>query len=437
LHIVTTSAFPSEPGARRLAVAIVLAAIVLGFAAQPILSVVTSLGHNFARGQDLSADYATGWVTAIVLSLSIFLWPLPLRERLAVLALWGAKVIVALVFMLYYESFYGSLDAYAYFVASTEPTFDWSAVGMGSGTGNVMALAWLVGRVIPGSYHALKVIWAMIGLVAIMLFYSAACVAIGKRDIRVLVLLALTPSILFWSSILAKDPINLLGIALYVWGIVHWYVERRKVIAPVLCAVLGLAISATIRLWLVPILLLPLLILTLSMVQSRRVRAVILALGVAGVGGVMAMVKGQLFKESAVDLLSTAGQLSQSWALGGSAQTLSMPITTPLQVIKFLPLGMATALFRPLPGEVNNPFGALAGLENLALLALLFLAMIRTPWRELREPLVAGAIALIVAWAAVYGFISYQNLGTAVRFRLQIFPILILLVCYLARPRRA
>ena len=102
---------------------------------------------------------------------------------------------------------------------------------------------------------------------------------------------------------------------------------------------------------------------------------------------------------------------------------------------RFAPLGAFTALFRPLPGELFNPLGLLASLENLVLLALVFLAIKRAKWRDIKQPLILWAITLILIWSVVYGFASSQNLGAAVRWKLQILPLLVGLLCYLGRRR--
>jgi hypothetical protein len=86
---------------------------------------------------------------------------------------------------------------------------------------------------------------------------------------------------------------------------------------------------------------------------------------------------------------------------------------------------MFAALFRPLPGEIMNPFGILAGLENLTLLVL-FIFSIRQFGKKLvldKNHLLVLLILLI--WSGIYGFISFQNLGSGVRFRLQAMPFLI------------
>ena len=82
-----------------------------------------------------------------------------------------------------------------------------------------------------------------------------------------------------------------------------------------------------------------------------------------------------------------------------------------------------------------NPFGLLAGLESALLLGLVVLALKRVRWATLRQPLVVWAVSLVVVWSSIYGFISSHNLGGAVRFKLQILPVLVTLLLYLSRKR--
>ena len=104
-------------------------------------------------------------------------------------------------------------------------------------------------------------------------------------------------------------------------------------------------------------------------------------------------------------------------------------------MVAFLPLGIFTTLFRPLPGEVLNAFGFFASLENTVTLSLLWMAVIRTRWQELKEPVVMWAGLFIITWSTIYAFVSSYNLGTASRYRLQILPVMICLLFYLSRRR--
>ena len=64
---------------------------------------------------------------------------------------------------------------------------------------------------------------------------------------------------------------------------------------------------------------------------------------------------------------------------------------------------------------------------------ILTYAFFRSRVRDLLEPMVLWATLLILAWAASYSFASYQNLGTAARFKLQIMPVFLGLIMYLSR----
>ncbi|MDP9200777.1 MAG: hypothetical protein M3P26_02430, partial [Gemmatimonadota bacterium] len=140
--------------------------------------------------------------------------------------------------------------------------------------------------------------------------------------------------------------------------------------------------------------------------------------------------------ETKLDVVQATIAYTQYLAEGGSAQVRATPFTGAGSLIRFLPLGVFTALLRPLPGEVNNSFGLLAGLENLVLLTLVLIAIRRTRLTEFRDPVIAWATMLLTTWSVVYGFVSSQNLGTGVRYRLQILPVFLLLLLHLARADR-
>jgi len=122
--------------------------------------------------------------------------------------------------------------------------------------------------------------------------------------------------------------------------------------------------------------------------------------------------------------------------VGGGSALNRAPVTVngPLDVIKFAPSGIFTALFRPLPWDVKGMLGLLAGMEGLLLLYLFFRAMIQTQLRELKDPILVWAIVLVFSWALLYGF-AIQNFGTGVRWKTQVLPIFLGLLLYLGRSR--
>jgi hypothetical protein len=372
-------------------------------------------------------DYLAALIWAVLILTVLLMLPLPAAHKRVLVVLWIARIGVTLGFMLFYEASYG-LDAYHYYHSGAQPGNPWGAGGAGSfgdGTANLIGLSWLHQQLLPGSYHALKLTSALIGLIAIYLFYRTVCLYLDRDDLRVLWLLGLFPSILFWSSILGKDPITLLGVSMYCLGVVGFV--KGRALRYLVIAALGLALAAWIRVWLAAIFVLPLAVFVLVGRGNRLRKAVMLVIVVPALAVSIDAFSERFQIETTEELVERTDALSQGWARGGAAQHIDGGFTSTGSMLAFLPVGMFTALFRPLPGEVLNPFGVLAGVENLVLLSMLLFAVWKGRWRHLGDPVLAWAAALLCVWAAVYGFVSFQNLGTAFRFKLQVMPILALL----------
>jgi hypothetical protein len=246
------------------------------------------------------------------------------------------------------------------------------------------------------------------------------------------------PSILFWSSILHKDPLVLFGIAVCVYGVVGFY--RFRGLKYLILIFAGIFIAAFIRIWLGPILLMPLGIFALNGIRGLVQK--ILFMVIIAVGFIFSwnLFAGDFILSYRIDTMDELLKVIESTAQGfetqrgGSSIMIERDLTSFSGLLAFLPKGMFTVLFRPLPGEVLNPFGILAGLENLLLLFLVLLTITRARLKDLKDPLILWAITLILVWSAAYGFTAF-NLGTVVRFKLQILPLLLGVLMYLGRRR--
>jgi len=411
-----------------------LAALALCIFMLVIFDMIGPLGWQIPQ-TDLTGDYLFGVLWSFLLGLSIFVWPVGSFDRRNLIVAWIARCMVTLVVMLAYENFNG-IDSFWYFEQSTRSIpGDWSAFKLGEGTTNVMVLARYHANFLPDSFHMMKVSFSMVGFIATYLLYRAAALFLKREDIRVFFVLALFPSMIFWSSTLGKDPLTLLGIAVYAYGVSAWYATSQPRFLIVM--LLGTWLAMSFRIWLGPILLAPLAVFVLSRMRSPLSKLIFTGI-IAGaffyVGGKF---QEQFNIESSQDLVTTieGRTRSSSWT-GNTSVGSARSFTSVGQLITFLPLGAFTALFRPLPGEMFSAFGILAGLENSILLLLLFQAIRRTRMSELKDPRVLWALTLILTWSSIYGFISYRNLGAAVRFRLQILPVLLCTLLYLRRDRR-
>lgn len=413
-----------------VAVSLLASPLAVGVVLALVVAVTTS--GRFIPTDDVYGDWTKGVLWALALGATIPLWPVSRDERRALLALWGLRCIVTLGAMLLYEGHYEFLDAYGYYAVAHDESLLYEA-GAWSGTRLMQDFSRWHARWLFDSYHAMKVTMAMAGLVGTFLFYRAAAVATGRRSLRVLVGLSLVPSIIFWSSIFGKDPIAMLAIATYSLGAVTYFRTRRPAALVPLAA--GLLVASIVRLWLAPMLLVPVMLVSAGAIRGWGHRILAALAGSAALALAFVALRDYFALAALRDALELLNANSQSWAEGGSAQLLTTDFTDPVALIRFLPAGMFTALFRPLPGDVMNAFGLLAGVENVGVLALLALAVWRTRLADFRDPVVSWATMLILLWAGAYAPISYQNLGTASRFRLQILPVMILLLVHLARRR--
>jgi hypothetical protein len=372
----------------------------------------------------------------MLLGASISLWPVPRHHKLILLQLWLVRCLITLGAMLLYESRYQGLDSYMYVDLANEGWMAWSPPWAG-GTSRTFMLVWLHHQVVGYHYHAVKVSFSLAGLVAVYIFYRAACTFVQQERPALLYLLGLYPSILFWSSIIGKEPLAMLGFAIYMAGVIAWYQNPR--LPPLLLVMMGIALVTLLRPWMGLIMCVPLVVFLGCVLRARRntlSKIIIVVLMLAGL-----RVSSSIFTDisnftTTSAIISRANLLAENMALGDSAQGSDLEFETMRDIFTFMPRGAFTALFRPLPGDVLNPFGLVASVENLGLLLLTLVALSRSSLRRLRHPVVLWALLLLLLWAGLYGFASYYNFGTAVRYRMQILPVLLCLLLYLAQPVR-
>jgi hypothetical protein len=405
-------------------------------AAGPLLWVLVvlarSFGHNIPA-ENIFADYLLGVIAAGVLGVSVLLWPLADRERRACLILWGFKVVTCLLVMLPYEGYYDFLDAYAFFRESLDPSKPISLLSLALGTDTIVFLFSKFWVISPPSYHLAKVFCAYAGLVSVVLFYKTLQRLTGSQGLASLYVIGLFPSILFWSSIAGKDPIILMGIAITLFFGIAWL--QKPGLKQLLGFLLGIVVASAIRPWIGALLLATFLFAALlRQLQQLKWRSAVYAVPLVVAAGAILGI-GMLGSSVLGTLLIELERLSNSWAIGGSAVNAPVQLSSWQDVLAFLPYGAFTALFRPLPGEVMNVFGLSAGLENLLLLVLCGLALFCMRRAHLARPEIVWLGSFLIAWSMLYAFLSYQNLGTATRFKAQVLPVMLVLIGYLAHHR--
>jgi hypothetical protein len=382
--------------------------------------------------ENVANDYLIGVIWSLMLAFLISAWPVRSSDKENLIVGWLAKCYVGLIVMLPYEQHY-DLDCFGYFQSMRWTNYEWSWDPKYRSALVVNGIGWTVGRAMD-SYHAIKMTFALIGFVAIYLVYRAAIAVIGRERPQAFLCFVLFPSVLFWSSILGKDPVVFFGVALYVYGVALWRARRKPQYLVALAA--GIAIATVMRTWLGVILGLPLLYFMIRGVRGFLQRLITVIICILLVTYMLNVFASTMDISSAEDLVSRTDKIAHQFSnyrgdAAGSTRDAGAQVTSIASMIAFMPVGAFTVLFRPLPFEVNNAFGFLSGVENLALLCLTLMSIfsivkdraVRRPL--MREPVILWAILLIVIWCWSYGFISVQNLGASVRYRLPIIAVVV------------
>ena len=380
---------------------------------------------------DVVVDYAWGVGWACVLLLSIFLWPVSWRHKRLLAVGWLVKCFMALVVMLPYEEHYWGADCWTYFQRSHHSLTELSPHLMQGGADLVVWLGALQLKVGPDSYHAMKLSFGMIGLVAVYLFYRTAELLLGRSSPIAFWAVLLYPSVLFWSSILGKDPLILAAIALHVWGLVNVAVWHKQWYLIALLG--GIGAASAVRIWMGPILIVPSILLLSARIRQSGWRIAAIALVGFALLVLAPATIDRLRLDRAADLLQATRSVTDGWDRANSSLKLDVELNSTWDLLLFTPQSVFIAYFRPLPGDVPNVFGWLAGFENLGLLVLSIWAAFRLRVACFRNHLFLWSLALLATWGLAYSVVAYKDLGTAVRFKLQILPILLGVIGYLVR----
>lgn len=387
---------------------------------------VKALGMRIPN-PDLVTDYSIAILWAMGLLLPIHFFVKNRQQRVAMSWIWLGKCCVTLGAMLFYEHNYG-LDAFRYYAISTQDQAPYFIPFTYTGTRFIGFFSWHLNHLFPvfDSYHSLKVIYSFIGLFGSFFFYKAWVSYFEKENIKWLYLIGFFPTILFWSSILGKDPIVFFAIGLYSLGTIR--LLKTQKLKYLILIITGVLIATLVRNWLSFILVAPIGMAYLFGARLAPIKKFII-MGTY-IFGIIYFSQSFLVKfgiESTSELLDRTNSLSNAWSIGGSASK-TPEFGNLKDLLLFAPRGMFTALFRPLLGEVNNIFGLVAGLENSILLFIFVMSFLRRERNVDRGPVFVWAVTLVLIWAFIYGPISYQNMGTAVRFKLQVIPILLLII---------
>ncbi len=350
----------------------------------------------------------------------------------------GLKLVGAIVRYFVTFSLYGSGDADGYHAIGTRlaPMFRQGdfAVEIGRrviGTGFIDLVTGGVYAITGASKLAGYFVFSWLGFLGLYCFYRAFRLAFPDGDgRRYAYLVFFMPSLLFWPSSIGKESWMMLTLGLTSYGAARMLTSKNF---GLLMFALGLTGMVMVR---PHVALLAIVALFAAYLLRRTPKpsllglpAKLLVLGILAVGTIIVLSQlSTFFGVKSIDTGSAQQILNhttQQSTQGGSAVEVTRPSS---------PFGIAYAaisvVFRPWPYEAGNVQGLAASLEGVVLLGLVVTSLKRLasiPRAMVQRPYVA--FALIYSLIFAYAFSAIGNFGILSRERVQLYPLLLVLLC--------
>lgn len=398
------------------------------------------------------------------------------RERQYAALAFGAHVACSFAQWALVEFYYGISDVYVYqdegiqltrlmdldftrfapevlkLALHLETRLPFETYGEGSSTGTMSAFAGMLGFVAGPSPLVLYLVTSWFSWFGLLCWYRVARdeLDVEDRPLAAVGFLGM-PSVVFWSAGFVKEAfvVGFLG----VLGLSTYRLLRgRRVFSMlgVLVGGFGVALLKSYTLF-AYVLAVPAFIYADRAWRSGgpiRIRPVYLvAAAMISVGGIVAM--GSLFPMySAENVAGTMARNQEVWkegaqhgeAGGSSIEIGSGEATTVADQLKFAPLALANALFRPAVFEARNAPAMAGALENAAITFALLSIVFGSPRKTvrivlLRSPLLVASLVFVVIFGTGVG-LGTSNLGTLSRYRMPMMPFYVTTVLVLLRRGR-
>ncbi len=352
------------------------------------------------------------------------------------LPFWAVKVVVTLFLMLFYESHYG-LDSFTYFHRGVN--FDIKILerywGEESGTTYLIQFVHYLTYILGDSYYTIKVFFSFIGFLGLIFFYKTYKYISYKNKTfhpndKFIYVLFLFPSILLWSSTLGKDPLNLFFVSIFIYGFIR--LDEKFSVKNISLIAISLICLFYLRIWWVAIMLLPVIMYGV-LYPNKRILPIIVVLSPVALYVVLQVFEARSI-QSMSDIFSQMTYLSEAFTLRGGSNLKPVEINGMYDyLIQYVP-NLFTALYRPMIWEASSIFALLSAIENTVILYFSFKYIIYIFSSKIKY--LPYLVFVIIIWSIPYSILSSANLGTGARFKLQVLPLILIIISLLHYSRQ-
>ena len=299
-----------------------------------------------------------------------------------------------------------------------------------SGTDFVRFFTGVVYTVTGPSKLAGGVVFSWLGFLGLFLFYRAFVIAVpeGRRRPYAYLLFFL-PSLVFWPSSIGKDAWMMFTVGIATYGIAQ--LLTRWTLGGLATAAVGLWLASLVRPHVAALVASAFVVAIVTRKSRSEHRELAPVLKAAAIVLVLLLAVALTVKTSGSlkigvngGLGATLTRIEDRTSTGGSDFSPSIADSP----VRF-PVAAVTVLFRPFIFEAHNTQARLAALESTALMVLILLrfrwviAALKS-WR--RQPYVVFCLTYVVLF--IIAFSSFSNFGLLARERVQLYPLLLVLI---------
>lgn len=340
--------------------------------------------------------------------------------------IWLIKSFITLIVMLPYEAKY-TLDAYIYFTSLIDINNEYIQGTINNFNTKIIAnLNHYLGYIIGESYHALKLLYSLISFLGLFFFYKVFEIIMKRENKNIhqwyIYLFFLFPTVLFWSSTLGKDSLSL-----FVLGVIFYLcikIIQEFGFKNLLLFLFFFFLLYFLRYWYIGIF-----FLAISMYLFFRYvlkeNIFIFSCIILSVVIIVSLLENS-YTSLIVDKLN---KHTFEFAFGGSTTEIFIYENLGDYFYYLIP-NIFTTLFRPMLFDVTNSFTFIAACENIILFLLCIKYIMLNIKPILKNKYTLFLLFYVVSWLLFYVIVSPGNLGTAVRFKLQVLPIILILIGY-------
>lgn len=306
------------------------------------------------------------------------------------------------------------------------------------GDGSVSIAAGVVFAIVGVNELATFFVFGFLSWLGTIFFYRAFCTTFpegGHR--RYALMLFLLPSLLYWTSDVSKEAIEMLALGVATLGVARVMVRKRRGYPLILLgAAMGIATrpdefailfaAFTVALFFRPR-------------TARQATRALQRLGTLAflflVLGVTVVLTAKFLHSNSSGVHSLSGLLNKAHNNNSGAQlgTTNVPYSSdPL----FFPRDIYYVLFDPLPITARSLTQLIAAGENTVILVLVLTSLrrLRLVWRAGRERAYV-ILCTFYSLAFIYAFAALANLGLITRERTLLFPYLLVLLAIPMAPK--